>query len=47
MTLSRGEVVMEEARMAGSAGRGLFQRCDRPLAARPRGKPIIDPAIFN
>src|SRR5882757_2910038 len=47
MTLSRGEVVMEEAKMSGSAGRGLFQKCDRPEAARPRGKPLIDPSIFN
>ena len=47
MTLSRGEVVMEEARMSGSAGRGLFQKCDRPEAARPRGKPLIDPSIFS
>jgi len=28
-------------------GRGLFQKCDRPEAARPRGKPLIDPSIFN
>jgi dihydropyrimidinase len=47
MTLSRGEVVMEEAKMSGSAGRGLFQKCDRPEAARPRGRPLIDPSIFN
>jgi dihydropyrimidinase len=47
MTLSRGEVVMEEGRMSGAAGRGLFQRCDRPEPARPRGKPLIDPSIFN
>ena len=47
MTLSRGEVVMEEARMSGSAGRGRFQKCDRPEAARPRGKPLIDPSIFS
>ena len=47
MTLSRGEVVMEEAKMSGSAGRGRFQKCDRPEAARPRGKPLIDPSIFN
>ena len=47
MTLSRGEVVMDEGRMSGSAGRGVFQRCDRPEAARPRGRPIIDPSIFN
>ena len=47
MTLSRGEVVMDEGRMSGSAGRGLFQKCDRPEAARPRGRPLIDPSIFN
>jgi dihydropyrimidinase len=38
---------MEEAKMSGSAGRGLFQKCGRPEAARPRGKPLIDPSIFN
>ena len=42
-----GEVVMEEARMSGSAGRGRFQKCDRPEAARPRGRPLIDPSIFS
>jgi dihydropyrimidinase len=47
MTLSRGQVVMDEGRMSGSAGRGLFQKCDRPEPARPRGKPLIDPSIFN
>jgi dihydropyrimidinase len=47
MTLSRGEVVMDEGRMSGSAGRGQFQKCDRPEAARPRGRPLIDPSIFN
>ena len=47
MTFSRGELVMEEARMSGSAGRGLFQKCARPEAARPRGKPLIDPSIFS
>ena len=47
MTLSRGEVVMDEGKMSGSAGRGLFQKCDRPEAARPRGRPLIDPSIFN
>jgi dihydropyrimidinase len=47
VTLSRGEVVMEEAKMSGSAGRGRFQKCDRPEAARPRGKPLIDPSIFS
>jgi dihydropyrimidinase len=47
MTLSRGEVVMEEGRMSGSAGRGVFQKCDRPEAARPRGRPLIDPSIFS
>jgi len=47
MTLSRGEIVMEEAKMSGSAGRGRFQKCDRPEAARPRGKPLIDPSIFS
>ena len=47
MTLSRGEVVMDQGRMNGSAGRGLFQKCDRPDAARPRGKPLVDPSIFN
>ena len=47
MTLSRGEVVMEEGRMSGSAGRGKFMKCDRPLPAIPRGKPLIDPSIFN
>jgi len=47
MTLSRGEVVMEEAKMSGSAGRGRFQRCDRPEPARPRGRPLIDPSIFT
>jgi len=24
-----------------------FQKCDRPEAARPRGRPLIDPSIFN
>jgi len=24
-----------------------FQKCDRPEAARPRGKPGIDPSILN
>jgi dihydropyrimidinase len=47
MTFSRGELVMEEARMSGAAGRGLFQKCARPEAARPRGKPLIDPSIFS
>ncbi|MBV8412348.1 MAG: amidohydrolase family protein, partial [Alphaproteobacteria bacterium] len=47
MTLSRGEIVMEEARMSGSAGRGHFMKCDRPLPAKPRGKPIVDPSIFD
>src|SRR5262245_10864540 len=47
MTLSRGEVVMDEAKMSGSAGRGLFLKCDRPEPARARGKPLIDPSIFN
>ena len=47
MTLSRGERVMEEARMSGAAGRGRFLKCDRPIAAKPRGKPIIDPSIFS
>ena len=47
MTQSRGEVVMDEGRMSGSAGRGLFQRCDRPDPAPPRGKPLIDPSIFS
>jgi dihydropyrimidinase len=47
MTLSRGEIVMEDAKMSGSAGRGRFQRCYRPEAARPRGKPLIDPSIFT
>jgi len=47
MTFSRGELVMEEGRMNGLAGRGQFQRCDRPEPARPSGKPLIDPSIFN
>jgi len=47
MTLSRGEIVMDQGRMNGSAGRGLFQKCDRPEAARPRGKPLVDPSIFS
>jgi len=46
LTLSRGEVIAEEGRMSGLAGRGRFLRCDRPEPARPRGRPIIDPAIF-
>src|SRR5262249_22480983 len=44
---SRGEVVMDDGRMSGWAGRGLFKRCDRPEPARPRGKPLIDPSIFS
>ena len=30
-----------------SAGRGHFQKCERPEAARPRGEPLIDPSIFS
>jgi dihydropyrimidinase len=33
--------------MNGSAGRGQFLKCDRPLPAQPRGKPLIDPSIFS
>jgi dihydropyrimidinase len=33
--------------MNGSAGRGQFLKCDRPEAARPRGRPLIDPSIFT
>jgi dihydropyrimidinase len=47
ITYSRGEVVMDQGRMGGSAGRGRFQKCDRPEAARPRGKPLVDPSIFS
>jgi hypothetical protein len=41
----QGAIVMDEAKMSGSADRGLFQKCDRPELARPRGKPLIDPSI--
>jgi dihydropyrimidinase len=47
MTFSRGEKVMDEGRMSGSAGRGQFLRCDRPEAARPRGHPIIEPSLLS
>src|SRR5262249_48606103 len=47
VTVSRGEVGMGEGRMSGWAGRGRFQKCDRPEAARPRGRPLIDPSIFS
>lgn len=47
MALSRGEVVMDDGRLSGAAGRGRFQKCDRPEAARPRGRPLIDPSIFD
>jgi dihydropyrimidinase len=43
MTLSRGEVVMEEAKMSGSAGRGRFQKCDRP--SRPPARPAADRSL--
>ncbi len=47
MTLSRGEVVMDEGRMSGSAGRGPVPEMRSPEAARPRGRPLIDPSIFS
>ena len=42
-----GDLVMEEGRMSGLAGRGQFQKCDQPEAARPRGRPLIEPSIFT
>jgi dihydropyrimidinase len=46
MTLARGEIVFEGGRVTGDAGRGRFLRCDRPEAARPRGRPVVDPALL-
>lgn len=35
--LSRGDVVIDDGRLAALPGRGAFLRCDKPDPARPRG----------
>jgi dihydropyrimidinase len=44
---SRGERVMREGEVMAKAGRGQFMRCGRPETAVPRGRPVVDPALFN
>jgi dihydropyrimidinase len=44
---SRGERVMREGEVTAKAGRGQFMRCAKPETAVPRGRPVVDPALFS
>jgi dihydropyrimidinase len=44
---SRGERVMREGEVTAKAGRGQFMRCAKPESAVPRGRPVVDPALFS
>jgi dihydropyrimidinase len=46
IVLSRGEAVMRDGKPLGAPGRGQYLRCDPPAAAAPRGRPVVDPALF-
>jgi dihydropyrimidinase len=46
LVLSRGEAVMRDGEPLGAPGRGRYLRCDPPAAAAPRGRPVVDPALF-
>lgn len=46
MVFSRGEAVMRDGEPLGVPGRGQYLRCDPPAAATPRGRPIVDPALY-
>ncbi len=46
LVLSRGEAVMRDGDPLGAPGRGQYLRCDPPQAAAPRGRPMVDPALF-
>jgi dihydropyrimidinase len=46
LVLSRGEAVMRDGEPLGKPGRGQYLRCDPPQAAAPRGRPVVDPALF-
>ncbi len=46
IVLSRGEAVMRDGVPLGKPGRGQYLRCDPPQAAAPRGRPVVDPALF-
>ncbi|WP_119420101.1 dihydropyrimidinase [Desertibaculum subflavum] len=43
---SRGERVMREGEVTAKPGRGQFMRCALPETAVPRGRPVVDPALF-
>jgi dihydropyrimidinase len=40
-TISRGEVIVDEGRVLGAAGRGKFLPCEAPAMARPKSNPIV------
>jgi len=44
---SRGERVMREGEVTAKPGRGQFMRCALPETAVPRGRPVVDPALFT
>jgi dihydropyrimidinase len=46
MVLSRGETVMRDGEPLGAPGRGHYLRCDPPAAAAPRGRSVVDSALF-
>jgi dihydropyrimidinase len=40
LTISRGEVLWSRPEIHGAKGRGRFLRCERPLPAKPRPRPL-------
>ncbi len=46
-TWSRGELVVKEGTVVAKAGRGEFLPCALPETAIPRGRPIVDPTLFQ